>query len=174
MTSPASANGVEIPGGSSSDRDIDNESRETILIGEVFKVVGEAGHIFRPTPNSDWGIDGEIEFKDDAGKACGKRVYLQLKSGDSHLSYRQRDGAEVFRITKERHAQYWQQHAYPVMLVIRRSDGVIRWMDVSAYLRENRNEDGEPVREIVFKGEPLVAQNVRSLRDRLPNPAEFG
>ena len=168
---PSSANSVEIPGGSSPDGEIDNESREAILIGEVFKVVGEAGHIFRPVPNSDWGIDGEIEFKDDAGQACGKRVYVQLKSGDSHLTYRQRDNAEIFRIAKERQAQYWQQHAYPVMLVIRRSDGITRWMDVSAYLREHRNEDGKPVREVVFKGEAFDVQNIRSLRDRLPNPA---
>jgi thiol:disulfide interchange protein len=67
---------------------IDNESKELILVGHVFAIIGEAGHIFRPTPNSDWGIDGEIEFKDDQGKASGKRVYLQLKSGDSYLQQR--------------------------------------------------------------------------------------
>jgi hypothetical protein len=32
------------------------------------------------------------------GKASGKRVYLQLKSGNSYLSPRQRDDAEVFTI----------------------------------------------------------------------------
>jgi len=31
-----------------------------------------------------------------------------------------------------RWADYWQQQAYAVMLVIRTSDGEIRWMDVSA------------------------------------------
>ena len=28
----------------------------------------EAGQIFRPTPKSEWGIDGEIQFKDDQGR----------------------------------------------------------------------------------------------------------
>jgi hypothetical protein len=145
---------------------IDNESRELVLVGLVTAIVGNAGHIFRPLSNSDWGIDGEIEFKDDAGNANGQRLYLQLKSGDSYLTYRQRDGAEVFRIANARHAQYWQQHAYPVMLVIRSSDGSIRWMGVSAYLRTKGETRHEPVREIIFEGEPFNSANVHKWRDK--------
>jgi GTPase SAR1 family protein len=76
-------------------RAIDNESRELILLGHAFAIAGEAGQIFRPTPNSDWGIDGEIEFKNNQGEASGQRVYFQLKSGDSYLEPR-KDGREVF------------------------------------------------------------------------------
>jgi WD40 repeat protein/GTPase SAR1 family protein len=64
---------------------IDNESKELILVGHAFATAGEAGQIFRPAANSDWGIDGEIEFKNYSGEASGKRIYLQLKSGDSYL-----------------------------------------------------------------------------------------
>lgn len=60
---------------------LDNESRELILLGHAYSIAGEAGQIFRQTSNSDWGIDGEIEFKDFEGRASGRRVYLQLKSG---------------------------------------------------------------------------------------------
>lgn len=42
---------------------------------------------------------------------------------------------DVFISHSSRHAEYWQQQAYPVMLVIRTSEGSIRWMDVSVYLR---------------------------------------
>jgi hypothetical protein len=35
------------------------------------------------------------------------------------------------QINNPRWADYWQQQAYTVMLVIRTSDGEIRWMDVS-------------------------------------------
>ena len=56
--------------------------------GMRYAIAGEAGQIFRMTPNSDWGIDGEIEFKDYDGNASGKRIYLQLKSGDSYLRVR--------------------------------------------------------------------------------------
>ena len=141
---------------------IDNESRELILVGHAFAIAGEAGQIFRPTPNSDWGIDGEIEFKDDDGKASGKRLYLQRKSGDTYLSLRQRDDAEIFTIKNQRHAAYWQQHAYPVMLVIRTSDGTIRWMNVTEYLRKQGRKQ---VKQLVFKGEPFTAQALRRLRD---------
>ena len=144
---------------------IDNESRELILVGHAFAVAGEAGQIFRPTANSDWGIDGEIEFKDYENNASGKKVYLQLKSGDSYLRTRKRDEKEIFQI-KPRHVEYWLAHNYPVMLVIRTSDGEIRWMNATDYLRKH----GSDVRQIVFDGEPFVWQNVIKLRDKLIPP----
>jgi hypothetical protein len=146
---------------------LDNESRELILVGQAFTVAGEAGQIFRPTPNSDWGIDGEIEFKDHKGRASGSRVYLQLKSGDSYLHERARDEAEVFTIKNPRHCGYWQQQAYPVMLVIRTSDGVIRWMDVSEYLKRESEGGRKVVRQVVFEGEPFVAEGLMRMRDRV-------
>lgn len=149
---------------------IDNESRELILIGHAFAIAGEAGQIFRPTSNSDWGIDGEIEFKDYAGKASGKRVYLQLKSGDSYLYTSKKDGNEVFKIKNLRHAEYWQHQAYPVMLVIRTSDGSIRWMDVSFYLKEQSKGRKAPVKQIIFQGEPFTPLNLQRLRDKLIPP----
>lgn len=142
---------------------LDNESLELILVGHAFTIAGEAGQIFRPTPNSDWGIDGEIEFKNDRGEASGMRVYLQLKSGDSYLRLRQRDEKEVFTIKNPRWAQYWQAQRYPVMLVIRTSDGRIRWMNVTEYLRQQNEE----TKQIVFQGERFTAPNVAKMRDKL-------
>jgi hypothetical protein len=145
---------------------LDNESRELILVGHAFSIVGEAGQIFRPTPNSDHGIDGEIEFKDDKGRASGKRLYVQLKSGDSYLKQRERDGAEVFQIKNPRWADYWQQQAYAVMLVIRTSDGEIRWMDVSAYLKRE-SAGGKAVKQIIFAGERFDAMSVQNWRKKV-------
>ncbi len=142
---------------------LDNESRELILVGHAFAVAGEAGQIFRPTPNSDWGIDGEIEFKNEKGQASGKRVYLQLKSGDSYLYTRKRDDTEIFTIKNPRHATYWQDQPCPVMLVIRTSDGKIRWMNVTEYLKRH----GKDTKQVIFDGEPFTALNVRRLGDRL-------
>ncbi|MGV3618143.1 MAG: DUF4365 domain-containing protein [Fimbriimonas sp.] len=142
-------------------RVIDTESLELILVGHAMAIAAEAGQIYRGYTNSDHGIDAEIEFKDDEGKATGKRLYLQLKSGDSYLSTRKRDGAEIFRIKEPRWREYWQRQAYPVILVVRTSDGTIRWMDISAVLRR----DGA-VAQIVFEGEPMTAYSVRQARDR--------
>lgn len=140
----------------------DNESRELFLVGEAFKVAAEAGHIFRPIPNSDWGIDGEIEFKDERSEASGRRVYLQLKSGDSYLRKRKSDGKEIFTIKNPRHAEYWQSHAYPVLLVIRDSSGQIRWMNVTEYLQRH----GASIKQIEFQGEPFTAESVKQMRAR--------
>lgn len=121
---------------------------------------------FRVFRGCSSGIDGEIEFKDDQGRASGKRLYVQLKSGDSYLKKRQRDGAEVFQIKNPRWADYWQQQAYAVMLVIRTSDGEIRWMDVSAYLKRE-SAGGKTVRQIVFAGERFDAVSVQKWRKRV-------
>jgi small GTP-binding protein len=143
---------------------IDNESRELLAEHHTGFIVAEAGQIYRATPNSDHGIDGEIEFKDDKGRASGKRLYVQLKSGDSYLKRRKRDGVEVFQIKNPRWANYWQQHAYPVMLVIRTSEGEIRWMDVSAYLTLKGSRG--PVKQVVFDGELLDVMSVRRWREK--------
>lgn len=138
---------------------IDNESREGVLVHEVGAIAYAAGHIFRQTLNSDWGIDGEIEFKNAKGEASGRRVYLQLKSGDSHLRKRKSDGKEIFAI-KPRHAKYWLAHAYPVLLVIRDSGGQIRWMNMTEYLQRH----GQDVRQIEFQGEPFTVESLKQMR----------
>ncbi|MEH2455278.1 TIR domain-containing protein [Nostoc sp.] len=142
---------------------IDNESKELILVGHAYAIAGEAGQIFRQISNSDRGIDGEIEFKNDQGEASGKRVYLHLKSGDSYLYKRKRDGKEIFNI--KGHAKYWYPDSqnYPVMLVIRTSDQQIRWMNVSDYLAKH----GKRKRQIEFDGEPFTAWNLVKLRNSL-------
>jgi uncharacterized protein YlaI len=145
---------------------LDNESKERVLVGEVMSTVALAGQIARETTVSDWGIDMEIEFKTEEGHASGRRLYLQLKSGDSHLRDRQRDGAKVFKITNARHTEYWTQQAYPVMLVVRFSDGEIQWMDVSGYLRRESQEGKREVKEIRFFGERFDVESVRRWRKR--------
>ncbi|MRR32695.1 DUF4365 domain-containing protein, partial [bacterium] len=82
------------------------------------------------------------------------------------LKMRERDRVEVFQIKNPRWADYWQQHAYPVMLVIRTSDGEIRWMDVSAYLKRE-SADGNKVKQIIFDGERFDVMSVRHWRDKL-------
>jgi small GTP-binding protein len=142
---------------------IDNESKELILIGHAFAIAGEAGQIFRPTSNSDWGIDGEIEFKNTKGEASGKRLYLQLKSGDSYLRTRKSDEKEIFTINNPRHSTYWKSQAYPVMLVIRNSENQIRWMNITKYLKNKKKDK----RTIIFEGEPFSALSLVKIRDEV-------
>lgn len=144
---------------------IDNESKDLILVGHAFAITGEAGQIYRGYTNSDHGIDGEIEFKDEKGEASGERLYLQLKSGNSYLTTRKGDGVEIFKIKKTRWASYWRKQRYPVMLVIRTSDGAIRWMDVTSYLKHTSNNGKKAVKQIVFDGERFDVMSVRRWRE---------
>jgi HEAT repeat protein len=139
----------------------DNESREGVLVHEVGRIVSEAGHFFREVLKYDEGIDAEIEFRNEEGRGTGRRVYLQLKSGDSHLRKRRRDGKEIFNI-KPRHAEYWSAQAYPVLLVIRNSSGLIRWMNVTEYLKSRSKN----VQHVEFQGEPFTAEGVKQMRGR--------
>jgi small GTP-binding protein len=142
---------------------IDNESLELILEGQARTIAREAGQIFRLTADSDGGIDGDIEFKDAKGDAKGQCLHLQLKSSNSYKYKGLQNGKEVFTINNDNLREYWLQKAYPVMLVIRQSDGNIRWMDVSAYLKGQK----KPTRQVIFEGEPFTAQSVAMMRDQV-------
>ena len=50
------------------------------------------------------------------------------------------------------------------MLVIRTSNGEIRWMDVSAYLKEASQDGQNSVTQIVFEGERFDAASVHRWR----------
>jgi hypothetical protein len=153
-------------------RELDTQALEQILIGHMMAVCGEANQIFRPVTMFDYGIDGEVEFKDDDGKASGQKIYVQLKSGNSYLRTRKRDGREVFDVKNDRHLEYWINQPVDVYLVIRqagehRDEGTIRWMNVTRYLGNRKDRKS---RQIVFDGEALNMQAVWRLRDRFFPP----
>lgn len=88
----------------------------------------------------------------------GLRVWLDewvLKPGDN--------SAEVFTI---KDARYWKDQSFPVLLVIRSSEGEVRWMEVRDYLRSVSDDGKKPVRQIVFEGERFDVMSVRRWRDR--------
>ena len=143
---------------------LDSESKERVLAGEVISTVALAGQVCREFNVSDQGIDMEIEFKDDANEATGAKIYLQLKSGDSYLRERKSDGAEIFTIKYDRHSRYWMAQAFPVLLVIRNSEGEVRWMEVRDWLKCASDNGKKPVKQIVFAGERFDVMSVRRWR----------
>lgn len=148
-------------------RELDTQALEQILIGHMMAIAGEANQIFRPVTMFDHGIDGEVEFKDNDGKASGKRIYIQLKSGNSYLRTRKGDGSEVFDVSNDRHLDYWISQPVDVYLVIRQTDElsgqqVIRWMNVTSYLKARKDKKS---RQIIFTGEKLDMEAVWRVRD---------
>lgn len=153
-------------------RELDTQALEQILIGHMMAIAGEANQIFRPVTMFDHGIDGEVEFKDNDGKASGKRIYIQLKSGNSYLRTRKRDGSEIFDVKNDRHLNYWISQPVDVYLVIRQTDDlsgqqVIRWMNVTRYLKARKNKKS---RQIIFDGEKLDMEAVWKVRDEFFPP----
>ena len=149
-------------------RRLDTQSLEQILIGHMLAICGEANQVFRPVAMFDYGIDGEVEFRDDDGLPSGKKIYVQLKSGNSYLRQRQSDGREVFNVKNERHLAYWISQPVDVYLVVRQTDErtggeTIRWMNVTRYLKDRPDKQR---RQIIFDGEPLTMETVWRLRDR--------
>jgi hypothetical protein len=146
---------------------LDSESKERALVGEVTSTVALAGQISREITVSDWGIDVEIEFKDDRSQATGRKLYLQLKSGDSFLHKRRKDGSEVFSIKNERHVKYWMDQAFPVFLVIRTSEGEVRWMEIRDWLKQKTQGGKVKVKQITFEGERFDVMSVRRWREKV-------
>jgi hypothetical protein len=152
------------------DANLDNASKRIILEGEFVSLVGKAGQIPRLITNDDNGIDGEIEFRNDKGEASGEKIYVQLKSGNSYLKRRKKDGAYTFQIEKERHIEYWQSHRYDVYLIVRDSDEKLYWMNITQYLRKLEDKK---TRTIVFNREELTVKSLRDLkRARLAQAAK--
>jgi hypothetical protein len=149
-----------------SEQVLDDESKERALVGEVISTVALAGQISREFSVSDHGIDMEIEFKNDAGAATGKKLYLLLKSGGSWLRERVTDHKEIFHIKEARHAQYWQQQAFPVLLLIRNPEGEVRWMEVRDWLQRAAEKTKRVPDYIVFEGERFDVMSVRRWRER--------
>ena len=148
-------------------RELDTQSLEQILIGHMMAICGEANQVFRPVSMFDYGIDGEVEFKDKDGRPSGKKIYVQLKSGNSYLRTRRSDGLEVFDIKNDHHLEYWISQPVDVYLVIRQTneqtgEQTIRWMNVTHYLKNRKDKKS---RQIIFDGEALTMEAVWRQRD---------
>lgn len=147
---------------------LDTQALEQILIGHMLAICGEANQIFRQVSRPDSGLDGEVEFKDNHGQPSGRKIYVQLKSGDSYLRIRQTDGQEIFEVKNPRHLADWAGQPVDVYLVSRDAEETIRWMNLTRYLKTRQDKQS---RQIVFAGEKLDAPAVWRLRDEYIPPA---
>ena len=159
---------------------LDSRRKGKLLALEVGARITSADQkCFEIPGTEDEGIDMELEFTDDDGKGTGRRLYLQLKSGNSHLKKRKTDGVEIFAVKEQRWVDYWLKQPNPVMLVIgtfatddERSLGKdklgfaeVRWMEISSYLKRASDNGTKPVKQIEFIGERLDMTSVRRWRE---------
>ena len=55
--------------------------------------------------------------------------------------------------------------AFAVLLVIRNSEGGVRWMEVRDWLKRESDNGRKPVKQIVFEGERFDVMSVRRWRE---------
>ncbi len=100
---------------------------------EVARVINELGWVWRPTPNDDYGLDGEIEPVTD-GSPTGKIIKVQVKSGKSY--FKREDAISFEFLTSESDLKYWNSVNVPVALIVHDPvDKQTYWMEVQRYLR---------------------------------------
>jgi GTPase SAR1 family protein/RNase P subunit RPR2 len=147
----------------------DAQALEQILIGHMMAVCGEANQIFRQVNMPEYGIDGEVEFKDKDGHPSGKKIYVRLKSDNSNMirARGDADGYRAYVFDDEPGMDSWAGLPADVYLVIRNSEGTILWMNATRYLKEQKRKS----RQILFEGERLDAPAVWRVRDEyFPRP----
>ena len=69
------------------------------------------------------------------------------------------------------HVRYWMAQAFTVLLVVRNSEGEVRWMEVRwmevrEYLRRESDGGKKAVKQIIFAGERFDVMSVRRWRER--------
>jgi hypothetical protein len=108
-----------------------NNITERLGILAIASQVTSLGLIFRETPNSDVGIDAQIEYVAD-GNAIGKLIAVQAKSGRSYLNDK---GNHFAFYPNEKHKIYWEGFPLPVVVMLHDPDtGQVYYSDARYYL----------------------------------------
>lgn len=94
---------------------INNDIIERKGVNAVENAFLKIGWIFRETPNTDFGIDGNVEQVID-GKLTGRHIALQIKSGNSYIKVK-KNGKITFTIDHW-HYSYWLQSDRPVLILL--------------------------------------------------------
>ncbi|MFA5906229.1 MAG: DUF4365 domain-containing protein, partial [Desulfobacula sp.] len=84
---------------------------------KIHSICVEMNAIWRPTPNHDLGIDGQIEFLENSSNiSTGHIIAVQSKSGPSY--FKNQDDEYVRYHAEERHVRYWKRIKIPTILVL--------------------------------------------------------
>ena len=110
-----------------------NLQQERNGILAVAMELNRLGLIWRETPMADVGIDGQVEFVDDAGNATGRLLAVQVKSGPSYFH---NHGNEWHFYPDSKHRFYWERFPIPVIVALYDpADRSTYWADARLALR---------------------------------------
>jgi WD40 repeat protein/GTPase SAR1 family protein/DNA-directed RNA polymerase subunit RPC12/RpoP len=142
------------------------QSDEQGLLGHLITVSADANQQFRTIKNSSYGIDGEIQFRNNSGHFNGGRIYVQSKGRSTFKNFRIAKDKLTFDVSKPSHVKHWMLSPFDVYLVLRIRDESLResicWMNMTQYFKNNK---GTP--KVVFDGEKLDLNAIWRARDRV-------
>jgi hypothetical protein len=114
-----------------------NFEQERIGVSAVAHALAKLGLIWRETPMADVGIDGQVEFVSSEGKATGRLIAAQIKSGPSYLNNHE---THWHYYPAEKHRLYWERFPLPVLLFLHNpEDDVTYWCDARQWLRSPKS-----------------------------------
>ena len=138
--------------------------REGVI--HVAREVNRARCVWRETPSVDVGIDGQIEYVDDEGRATSRMVFVQVKSGVSYFKNATSDSVPYYPAVK--HKTYWERAPLPVILVLHNESAAETfWVDARDALRRGQDViqvpkvnvfDVNSVRRVLSTNEPLPGE----------------
>jgi hypothetical protein len=110
-----------------------NHQQERLGITSVAMALTSLGAIWRETPMADVGIDGQIEYVSADGKATGRLLAAQVKSGPSY--FHDHDTHWHF-YPDDKHRFYWERFPIPVILFLHAPEHrATYWCDARQWLR---------------------------------------
>jgi ribosomal protein S18 acetylase RimI-like enzyme len=102
-------------------------------IAYIRSIVTGAGLIYRPFENTDFGVDGAIEFINENREPSGDIVLVQAKAGASFI----RDNDYILKSDRN-HFETWARYSLPVVgIVYNPGKKDARWVNISEHLVQN-------------------------------------
>jgi len=114
-----------------------NAKRKTANQGIAYiqRIADEMDCVWRPTPNDDVGLDGEIELGKD-GTATAKLIKVQGKSGSSYLRNSTNTSFDFYATSVD--LNYWNNANLPVIVVVYDpAKGEGYWKPIQQWLKDN-------------------------------------
>lgn len=112
-----------------------NQFKEHEGINAIATIVNRMGCTWRPTPNDDYGIDGEIEINKE-GSPTGKLIKVQSKCGSSYIKNLSAFTFDFY--ASQNDIDYWLNSNVPIVLVVK--DGtrsIFHWVNVNEYAKRH-------------------------------------
>ena len=125
-------------------------------------IINGFGWVFREQPTDDYGIDAQAEVFDRGGKATGKLIALQIKSGRTTYFANEKPEGWTHYVNAG-HASYWLKHSLPVVVVI--YDEVANkayWQQVT---KDTLKETPKQYKILVPRSQELDQSSIGALRE---------